>query len=1814
LAGSIGGNGGDARNGGGPKYGEGGWGKPGGNGGEVKVYCQGGKIETTGNASSGIWAFSRAGRGGDGGNGSGINGKGGPGGKGGAGGNIIVSNVVASGPQLNTNITTSGSQSYGIVAQSNGGRGGDGGKGKGISGKGGAAAGPGPGGNVLVAWSGNIETSGAGSGGVLAQSVAGFGGSGGSGSGLMAFGASGESGGPGGLVMVSLNGEVKTQGGFANAICAQSVGGGGGNGGSGGGIFSLGGSGQAGGNGGVVYVGNNAALTTSGDESRGILAQSTGGGGGNGGGSLAVGPSLAISLGGGGGTGGYAVAGSAGVYNFDFALGGSGGGGGKGGYVEVNNTAALTTQGQNSYGIAAQSQGGGGGAGGFSLTANVGKFDASFGLGGTGGKGGDGGGVKVVSSGKIETHGDNAAGILAESVGGGGGAGGGSIAGSRGKAAIKVSLGGSGGSGGKGDNVSVTVNQGGDITTSGKMACGLVAQSVGGGGGSGGYSITGSAAQFNLGFSMGGSGGSGGEVTAVNNANIITSGERSNGILAQSVGRGGGNGGLSIAATVGGGGSNSSSFNATASVGGSGGTGGSGGAVSLTSTGGITTSGYDAAGLKAQSIGGGGGNGGLSISGTFNLSRGVNAGFSLGGSGGTGGAGGKVTVNASGGPIRTQGDHAAGIYAQSVGGGGGNGGLSITGIIGGPDAGPKFSVNLAASIGGKGGAGNTGGAVDVSNRSEIITTGADSYGILAHSVGGGGGCGGASYTGILAPKVGIGGKNLSLGASVGGKGGNGNTGGTVTVNNEGNITTRGAGAHGILAESIGGGGGTGGDSNMFNIFVPTGYGEAQNNFKADVKVGGDGGIGCHGGNVTVTNQGNISTYGDLAHGIFAQSIGGGGGNAANSMLSSIPDPKLINLRSLSVVVGGSGGSSGNGGDVTVDNRSAIQTGGKGSHGIYAQSIGGGGGVGGNANIGSDFKIGIGGSGGAGGNGGQVSVKNSAAISTLQDDAHGIFAQSVGGGGGSAGDVVRGVAFPVVHYQVPYTQYFGVGVGIGGKGGAGGAGGTVTVVSTGNIATQGKGAYGIYAQSVGGGGGLGGIDTSYPERLIFNGSVFHGGAGTGGQVTVSETGNITTQGESAHGIVAQSTAGNDKAGKVDITLTGNITASGYGAHGIQAQSLGTTGNGNIGVTINAGSTVQGGRDTKDAWAAPPAGGPNYSYGVLFMDGANNVLLNRGTISTAGGINGTAIVQQADYGASARGNLTINNYGVITGSVDLRDQAASSLNAGLSLAAGLSTVNFNNGEGATFNTGRIINLGAGALTNAGTLNLGGGSTIPSNLTGNFTQTAPGVFRTIVNDSGSCGSLTVSGRATLDGTLQVVRGWGLFLRNQRWDILKSSGGITNEFSSIILPTPTLLQSFYADYNPNAVIVFNYVRSFTTVANTPMEKALAQFYDSMLPTASGDLANVLGEFLTLQESDYNDAFESFSPGVYDADTVTTFNITRHYIRTLQKRLQTVRQNLTSLETAPKAQSSKPVLLAYNGSNQQLGQFLGGNQDAAQQRRIGLWMEGFGQWGNQGQADGFSGFKYNLIGTAYGLDYALTDRLTLGANFGYAYTSINQDNNFGAGRINSLYGSLYGTYNGERSYLGGIPYLESILCYGHHMYNNNRRIRIGTIERGADSDHDGNSFSVFMEAGYALPVKQWAVQPFASLLYTHLNEGSIQETGADSLNMTVDGRQTNSVVSELGLRVARPIKTSKGNLTPEIKAAWQHDFAVDNRTLLVSFAGAPTGLPVDGRKLSQDSVTTSAGLSFTSKGGITTSLRYDGEFRSGYKSHGVLGEVRLSF
>ena len=610
-------------------------------------------------------------------------------------------------------------------------------------------------------------------------------------------------------------------------------------------------------------------------------------------------------------------------------------------------TTTLSTGGANAAAIEAQSIGGGGGnstAGNASNnSANLGDsggdvFQLGIGLGASGGTGGSGGAVVVATSSgaSLTTTGSGSPGILAQSISGGGGtASGDSMGATVLSYNANISAGGKGASGAQSGTVTIINN--GAINTSGGDSIGILAQSIGGGGGLAGSSDAASTVSssnqaendaapptdntYTATIAVGGTGGGGGGGNTVevgNTGAITTGGERAYGIEVQSIGGGGGNAGSATAGTQG---TTGSTFSANVAVGGAGGSGGDGGSVTVYSSGPITTTGYNAYGILAQSIGGGGG---VGADGSVNSSTSISLGVGTTGNGGSAGGGNNVSVStAVGGTIATAGDDAAAILAQSIGGGGGVAGAGCGGasvcFSGNNVATSAYSGNYdyTLNVGGNSGASGNGLNVTVDVADAIRTTGARSMGIVAQSIGGGGGFVTAAGQNILGTTLaGAPGTNGSVGAPV-----------TVTLESTGSITTSGAGSWGILAQSIGGGGGFAGDPSLAlatpvsNTLARTGNGNAFSN------------------TVAVTVNGDITTTGANAHGVFAQAIGGSGGlvggNAGSTAANMLAGNTAQFRGSSNASYWGDGGTI----DVTQGAGSTIKTSGPGSIGIVAQSSG-----------------------------------------------------------------------------------------------------------------------------------------------------------------------------------------------------------------------------------------------------------------------------------------------------------------------------------------------------------------------------------------------------------------------------------------------------------------------------------------------------------------------------------------------------------------------------------------------------------------------------------------------------------------------------------------------------------------------------------------------------------------------------------------------------------------------------------------------------------------------------------------------------------
>ncbi|KPG01051.1 hypothetical protein IP87_00485, partial [beta proteobacterium AAP121] len=1626
---------------------------------------------------------------------------GGSGGSGGSGGGVVLN--------IDSAISTSGARSAALVAQSVGGGGGVAGSSSSNASSGahavslalGATGGSGgKGGSVQVDLNtgAHLQTGGVLSHGVLAQSIGGGGGLGGSSSSTsadagnsnvsLALGGKAGSGQNGGSVQVRSQGSISTGGFGADGVLAQSIGGGGGSGGaaasstSGGQMaanVALGGSGGGAGDGNTVAVTYQAAISTQGEQARAVLAQSIGGGGGSGGNSTTT-------------------SGGAGTKTASLALGGAAGssGGGSGGAVSVDSpaAAAVSTAGHFASALVAQSIGGGGGTGGSSYGSSDGSSDSytlGLNLGGAGGRGGSGGSVSVAllaSGGSLRTGGVAAFGVLAQSVGGGGGLGGAASwvsGGGDNSVSVSGQLGGKGGDGGSGGAVRVLLNQ--NLSTSGALAPGVLAQSVGGGGGVGaaatstlyGGDFSGSVA---LGRSGGnGSGGSGGAVTFGLDGSLGTAGALSHGAVAQSIGGGGGlNLTRAFSTTLGG------SYGAAA------------GTVWLQSQAALSTSGDGATGLVAQSIGGGGGlstalwdstlggapsgshgglvqlcqahdaagncagnswmGGSISTQGTFGI--GVLA-QSIGGGGGAvispynglqttlkggGGHSDFVTVWA-GQNISTSGNGAMGLVAQGIGGGGGftGGHYYVTG---------SYGHTLATAASGDQAYGASVAVWANSGTQSLSTTGMNATALLAQSIGGGGG----AFTNTNVTHA----SEMGLKVALGSNGGNSDSNSTTVALGTRRIGTTGAGSLGVLAQSVGGGGG------YFSWVAPTSSGAggaSSTNATLNAQLGQarDGG---RANDVSLSGAPVLTTQGLHAAGLVAQTVGNGGGTVLAAGREGQVFSGTVNL-------GSTGGKDWGSGTLNVNiDGGSLATRGDMAPALVAQSVAGGGGLAlaltsnthlGGTSVKSDYN-----------RAGPVTVNNSAAISTTGAGSVGIVAQSIGGGGGLA--------------------YASSGAQLGGTAGDGGHGAAVLVNSNAPISTSGVNAFGILAQSVGGGGGAvlgtgGALSTTQRGR--------HGDAS---DVTVNVNAPITTSGAGAHGVVAQSVRGGGgivtngssttgygggngtgNAGVVKVTLAKgvNITVTGAGAYGLWAWS-----STDPILEVAPGASVQGGSGAA----------------AIRFDGPINEVHNDGQIGSADGHAGLAV-------HTTGGDILINNRGLMQGNLQLADGANNRVH--------------NQAGGRLVHGGTLDLGGSGTLRNDGSLAHGGSAGAATRIDGHFEQGAEGTLHLRLDHAGGAmDTLEVSGRATLQGAL----------RPQLVDAHKVAPG-TRELGAIVSAGQGVDASALT-LEDTAILDFRL---------HPQDGALAfSAHADFSPEGMNEDVQRLGDVLGTAQGDERENF-----------------------RALTARLVALRSPQELHQAYWELSGAGATTVATVGARQGtvfarlLTDRVGAQPDALPAGQAGhaAWVQALGErHGARYSGAGTANVEARLGGLAAGTDTRLDARTTVGVALASAQSKLRMSHGYSAsGRAVQL-----GVYGARELGSGaaapgtgpaGGTYVAAALSYARHQADTERLFELTGAQYRARLD--GYALGLRGEYGWRMALPGWGLAPYGALQVQHHVTRAHQEAASLQAHLALNyGRGAYTQLrSELGAAADGRIALRGGEvLSLRGRLAWAHEAWSEHR------------------------------------------------------------------
>ena len=190
--------------------------------------------------------------------------------------------------------------------------------------------------------------------------------------------------------------------------------------------------------------------------------------------------------------------------------------------------------------------------------------------------------------------------------------------------------------------------------------------------------------------------------------------------------------------------------------------------------------------------------------------------------------------------------------------------------------------------------------------------------------------------------------------------------------------------------------------------------------------------------------------------------------------------------------------------------------------------------------------------------------------------------------------------------------------------------------------------------------------------------------------------------------------------------------------------------------------------------------------------------------------------------------------------------------------------------------------------------------------------------------------------------------------------------------------------------------------------------------------------------------------------------------------------------------------LMVASSASSLTGLLTGQKEPNALEKPWGVYFDPGLILGGQGSAVDQTGFGFTMAGFTAGADYRVWQDLLLGLNTGYTYTSAGFRGSGGYVQGNTW------PLNAYAAYLPKPFYAYGSLGYALNLYNLERDINFGGLNRPPTSSTTGNQFNAYAETGYDLKVNPVVLTPALSLSYSQLWLDGFTESGAGALNLTV--------------------------------------------------------------------------------------------------------------
>lgn len=469
---------------------------------------------------------------------------------------------------------------------------------------------------------------------------------------------------------------------------------------------------------------------------------------------------------------------------------------------------------------------------------------------------------------------------------------------------------------------------------------------------------------------------------------------------------------------------------------------------------------------------------------------------------------------------------------------------------------------------------------------------------------------------------------------------------------------------------------------------------------------------------------------------------------------------------------------------------------------------------------------------------------------------------------------------------------------------------------------------------------------------------------------------------------------------------------------------------------------------------------------------------------------------------------------------------------------------------------------------------------NVTTNYTSSRTGTLECTFG-SGTV-PVNVGGTASLNGNLVVHYANGT--ADGDVNQLMTAGSITGGFSSITGDNPSRYRYRGVCVGDPGYYVITAPASYTIVAQNQNQRNVASALNTFT-NGVGDYGTVSTALDYLTDPQYPNAFNQISPALYTTLATLAFNSAVAQYNEMVQRLGNIR--VAGIGFSSMGINNSPIMDDSKNPKSSEKDIL----IPAVDNHWGCFVDGNGIFANVNINNQLPGYSAQGGGVTIGADYKWNNEFSTGLYVGYEGYESKQS----GGNYISDNGSRFGAFG---TYQRGGLFVNGIVGGDSHSYQVNRSIQFqgpSSIAQGvnriANSSPTAGEFDSMLATGYDVKRGNFTFGPITSLQYTYFGLQPFTESGAQSLDLSVQNANANSMVYSLGSHCFYTWQASKDLLVvPQINLGWQHEFLQNPYALNSSF-GNGASFAYNSTTPLRDSLYT--GIGFT----INLNKKYDASF-----------------